>query len=81
MRNLILAASLSLLAVPAFAADTTASQQTAMATSAQQKHTYNYSNYEGTSSAIAIRNERLRRAEDERSANAKFAWSNSVHYY
>jgi hypothetical protein len=79
MRNLILAAGLSLLAVPAFAADTTASQQTAMATSAQQKHTYNYSNDEGTS--IAIRNERLRRAEEGRSANAKFAWSNSVHYY
>jgi hypothetical protein len=78
MKNLILAASLTLIAVPAFAAGT--AQQTAAVTDAQ-KHSYSYSSDEGTGSAIAIRNANLRRAEQERSANSKAAYAGSVHYY
>jgi hypothetical protein len=83
MKKLILAASLTLFAAPAFAADTSAApqQQTAMATNAQQKHSYNYSSDEGVRGAIATRNARMHRVEMERSDNAKAAWSGSAHYY
>ncbi len=78
MKTLILAASLTLIAVPAFAAG----QQNASATDTQQrKHTYSYTSDEGTGSAIAIRNANLHRAEQERSANGKAAYAGTVHYY
>jgi hypothetical protein len=80
MKNLILAASLTLIAVPAFAAGTV--QQTAAVTDPQQqKHSYSYSSDEGTGSAIAIRNANLHRAEQERSANSRAAYAGSVHFY
>ncbi len=81
MKKLILAASLVLFAAPAFAADTAPKQQTAMATDAQQKHSYNYSSDEGAGSAIATRNARMERARGERSQNARNAWAGSAHYY
>ena len=81
MKKLILAASIALFAAPAFAADTTAAQQTAMATDAKQKHTYSYSTDEGARGAIATRNARMQRVEMERSQNAKNAWAGSAHYY
>lgn len=81
MKKLILAASIALFAAPAFAADNTTSQQTAMATDAQQKHTYSVMNDEGARGAIATRNARMQRNEMERSQNAKNAWAGSAHYY
>jgi uncharacterized protein YdeI (BOF family) len=86
MKHLILAASLTLVAAPAFAASVhdandSATQQTAMSTSAPQKHTYSYSSDEGSSSAIQTRNDRMHRDAMERSPNAKAAWAGSVHYY
>jgi hypothetical protein len=85
MKHLILAASLTLIAVPAFAAGATntgtTSQQTAMTASGPQAHTYSYSSDEGSSSAIETRNNRMHRAAMERSPNAKAAWAGSVHYY
>jgi opacity protein-like surface antigen len=81
MKTLILAASLTLLAVPAFAADATAPQQTAMSTDAQQKHSYTAQSDEGRMSNIEIRNTRMRRVEMERSNNAKASWAGSAHYY
>ena len=81
MKKLILAAGLALLAAPAFAADTTATQQTAMDTNAQAKHTYSYSTDEGARGAIATRNARMQRVEMDRSQNAKNAWAGSAHYY
>jgi hypothetical protein len=78
MKTLILAASIA----PAFAAETTAPQQTAMATDAQQKHTYSAMSDEGSSrGAIATRNARMQRNEMERSQNARNAWAGSAHYY
>ena len=79
MKKLILAASIALFAAPAFAADTT--QQTAMTTDAQAKHSYSYSTDEGARGAIATRNARMQRNEAERSQNAKNAWAGSAHYY
>ena len=81
MKKLILAASIALFAAPAFAADTTATQQTAMTTDAQAKHTYSYSTDEGARGAIATRNARMQRVEMERSHNAKASWAGSAHYY
>ena len=81
MKTLILAASIALFAAPAFAAETTAPQQTAMATDAQQKHTYSAMSDEGARGAIATRNARMHRNEMERSQNAKNAWAGSAHYY
>ena len=81
MKKLILAASIALFAAPAFAAETTATQQTAMTTDAQAKHTYSYSTDEGARGAIATRNARLQRLDAERSQNAKNAWAGSAHYY
>jgi hypothetical protein len=85
MKHLILAASLTLIAVPAFAAGAintgTASQQTAMTASAPQAHTYSYSTDEGSNSAIQTRNDRMHRAAMDHSPNAKAAWAGSVHYY
>jgi hypothetical protein len=85
MKHLILAAGLTLMAAPAFAADatnTTAPQQTAMTATAPQQHSYSYSSDEGSrSSAIEIRNDRMHRAAMERSDNAKAAWAGSAHYY
>jgi hypothetical protein len=81
MKTLILAASIALFAAPAFAAETTAPQQTAMATDAQQKHTYSVMSDEGARGAIATRNARMQRNEMERSQNAKNAWAGSPHYY
>ena len=81
MKKLILAASIALFAAPAFAADTTAPQQTAMATDAQQKLTYIVMNDDGARGAIATRNARMQRVEMERSQNAKNAWAGSPHYY
>jgi uncharacterized protein YdeI (BOF family) len=80
MKKLILAAGLTLIALPAFAADAQ-SQQTAMAANAQQKHSYAYSSEEGTGSATEVRNARLHREALERSDNAKAAVAGSVHYY
>jgi uncharacterized protein YdeI (BOF family) len=85
MKHLILAAGLTLIAAPAFAdgqhdARGTVQQQAAMAT-AQQKHSYTYSDSEGSGSAIETRNNRLERNAQERSPNAKAAWRGSVHYY
>jgi uncharacterized protein YdeI (BOF family) len=87
MKHLILAASLTLIAAPAFAAGVqdangSATQQTAMTASAPQQHTYSYSSDEGSrSSAIETRNDRMHRNAMERSPNAKAAWAGSVHYY
>ena len=81
MKTLILAASIALFAAPAFAADNAASQQTAMTTDAQQKHTYSYSTDEGARGAIATRNARMQRNEMERSHNARASWAGSAHYY
>jgi hypothetical protein len=87
MKHLILAASLMLVAAPAFAGsmhDTagTAAQQTAMTADAQQKHSYSYNSDEGSSrSAIETRNTRMHRNAMERSPNAKAAWAGQVHYY
>ena len=87
MKHLILAASLTLIAAPAFAAGTQdaatpASQQTAMSNSAQQQHTYSYDSNEGRSqSNIEIRNERMRRNAMERSDNAKAAFAGQAHFY
>lgn len=81
MKKLILAASIVLFAAPAFAADNTTSQQTAMDTTAPQKHTYSVMNDEGAQGAIATRNARMQRVEMERSNNAKAAWAGSAHYY
>jgi hypothetical protein len=82
MKHLILAAGLTLIAVPAFAADARdTSQQTAMTTTAPQAHTYSYSSDEGSRSATEIRNDRLHRSAMDRSQNAKAAWAGAVHYY
>ena len=81
MKKLILAASIVLFAAPAFAADTSVPQQTAMDTTAQQKHTYSVMNDEGAHGAIATRNARMQRVEMDRSQNAKNAWAGSAHYY
>ncbi len=81
MKTLIIAASIALFAAPAFAAETTAPQQTAMATDAQQKHTYSAMSEDGSRGAIATRNARMQRNEMERSQNAKNAWAGSAHYY
>ena len=81
MKKLILAASIVLFAAPAFAAETTTTQQTAMTTDAQAKHTYSYATDEGARGAIATRNARIQRSEAERSQNAKNAWTGSAHYY
>jgi len=81
MKKLILAASIALFAAPAFAADNTTSQQTAMATDAQQKHTYSVMSQEGSEGAIATRNARMQRVEMDRSENAKKAWAGQAHYY
>ena len=80
MKKLILAASIALFAAPAFAAETT-TQQTAMDTNAQAKHTYSYSTDEGARGAIATRNARQQRLDMERSQNAKATWAGSAHYY
>jgi uncharacterized protein YdeI (BOF family) len=84
MKHLILAASLSLIAAPAFAAsaqDTAGkpTQQTAMTATAPQQHTYSYNSDEGGS--IATRNARLQRNTMERSPNAKAAWAGQAHFY
>ena len=86
MKHLILAAGFALIAAPAFAgsahdANGTAAQQAAMATTAQQQHTYSYSSDEGSSSAIETRNARLQRNAAERSPNAKAAWAGQAHFY
>jgi hypothetical protein len=85
MKHLILAASLTLIAAPAFAENTRdagkAPEQTALTTAPQQQHTYSYSSDEGSSSAIQIRNDRLHRNAMERSPNAKAAWAGSAHFY
>jgi hypothetical protein len=87
MKHLILAAGFALIAAPAFAgsahdANGTAAQQAAMATTAQQQHTYSYSSDEGSSSsAIEARNARLQRNAAERSPNAKAAWAGQAHFY
>jgi len=87
MKHLILAAGFALIAAPAFAAgahdatDTAAARQAAMATTAQQQHTYSYSSDEGSSSAIEARNARLQRNAAERSPNAKAAWAGQAHFY
>jgi type II secretory pathway pseudopilin PulG len=86
MKHLILAAGFALIAAPAFAgsahdADGTAAQQAAMATTAQQQHTYSYNSDEGSSSAIETRNARLQRNAAERSPNAKAAWAGQAHFY
>lgn len=80
MKKLIIAASIVMFAAPAFAADTT-SQQTAMDTTAPQKHTYSVMSQEGSEGAIATRNARMQRVEMDRSENAKKAWAGSAHYY
>jgi hypothetical protein len=82
MKYLILAASLSLIAAPAFAASAQdaagkSSQQTAM--TATQQHTYSYSGDEGGS--IATRNARLQHSAMARSPNAKAAWAGQAHFY
>ena len=81
MKTLIIAASIALFAAPAFAANTSVPQQTAMDNSAQQKHTYSYSSDEGARGAIAERNARLQREEMDRSHNAKASYSGLPHYY
>ncbi|MFO1249293.1 MAG: hypothetical protein U1E93_13990 [Alphaproteobacteria bacterium] len=81
MKKLIIAASIVMFAAPAFAADTTTSQQTAMDTTAPQKHTYSVMSQEGNEGAIATRNARMQRVEMDRSENAKKAWAGSAHYY
>ncbi|MEI7791143.1 MAG: hypothetical protein WCJ15_08200 [Alphaproteobacteria bacterium] len=81
MKKLILAASIVLFAAPAFAANTSVPQQTAMDTSAQQKHTYSVMSQEGREGAIAERNARMQHNEMDRSDNAKRAWAGSAHYY
>jgi hypothetical protein len=84
MKHLILAAALTLVAAPAFAADTqgaSATQQTAMTTTAPQQHSYSYSSDTGSRSNIEIRNERLHRSAMGRSDNAKAAWSGQAHFY
>ena len=86
MKHLILAAGLTLIAAPAFAGGQqntqgTSQQQAAMATNAQQKHSYTYSDNEGSGGAIETRNTRMQRNAMERSPNAKAAWRGSVHYY
>ena len=86
MKHLILAAALTLVAAPAFAASVhdangSAAQQTAMTTSAPQQHTYSYSSDDGSRGAIATRNDRIHRAAMERSPNAKAAWAGLPHYY
>ena len=86
MKHLILAASLTLIAAPAFAgsqhdATGTAEQRTAMTADAQQKHSYTYNSVEGTGGAIATRNARMQRNAAERSPNAKAAWQGQPHYY
>ena len=84
MKHLILAAGLSLIAAPTFAASAQdaagkASQQTAMTASAPQQHTYSYSSDEGGS--IATRNARLQHNAMARSPNAKAAWAGQAHFY
>ncbi|HWX89991.1 MAG TPA: hypothetical protein VNY75_06770 [Rhizomicrobium sp.] len=82
MKYLILAAGLSLIAAPAFAAsaqDAAGKQQTAMTASAPQQHSYSYNSDEGGS--IAARNARLQRNAAERSPNAKAAWAGQAHFY
>lgn len=84
MKHLILAASLSLIAAPAFAAGAQdaagkASQQTAMTATAPPQHTYSYNSDEGSS--IAARNARLQRNATAHSANAKAAWAGQAHFY
>ena len=86
MKHLILAASLTLVAAPAFAgsqhdARGTAQQQAAMAADAQQTHSYTYGSDEGTGGAIATRNARMHRNALERSPNAKAAYQGLPHYY
>ena len=86
MRHLILAASLTLIAAPAFAETARdagkAPEQTALSTIAPQQHTYSYSSDEGSSSSnIQIRNDRLHRNAMERSPNAKAAWAGQPHFY
>lgn len=85
MKHLILAAGLSLIAVPAFAASIQetagqASLQTAT-TATTQQHTYSYNSDAGSSSAIEARNARLQRNAAERSPNAKAAWAGQAHFY
>jgi len=84
MKHFILAASLSLIAAPAFAASAQdaagkTSSQTAMTATAPQQHTYSYSSDEGGS--IATRNARLQRNAMAHSANAKAAWAGQAHFY
>jgi hypothetical protein len=86
MKHLILAAGFALIAAPAFAGsahdtNSTAAQQAAMATTAQQQHTYSYSSDDGSSSAVETRNARLQRSAAERSPNAKAAWAGQAHFY
>jgi len=86
MKHLILAASLTLIAAPAFADSThdtasKAAQQTAMTTTAPQQHAYSYSSDEGGSSAIETRNTRMHENAMARSPNAKAAWAGQVHSY
>ena len=87
MKHLILAASLTPIAAPAFAdrvrdaAGTASQQQSAMTTDTQQKHSYSYSSDDGTGSAIEARNARRHRSAMKRSSNAKAVWRGSVHYY
>lgn len=85
MKHLFLAASLTLIAAPAFAGSQqdvrgTAQQQAAMTTDTQ-KHSYAYSSDEGSGGAIETRNARMQRNAMERSPNAKAAWRGAVHYY
>ena len=85
MKHLILAASLTLIAAPAFAETARdagkAPEQTALSTTAPQQHTYSYSSDEGSSSNIQIRNDRMHRSAMERSPNAKAAWAGQPHFY
>jgi hypothetical protein len=85
MRHLILAASLTLIAAPAFAETARdagkAPEQTALSTTAPQQHTYSYSSDGDSSSNIEIRNDRLRRNAMARSPNAKAAWAGQPHFY
>ena len=86
MKNLILAASLVLIAAPAFAdsshdAAGKAAQQTAMTTTAPQQHAFSYNSDEGSSSAIETRNTRMHQNAMARSPNAKAAWAGQAHFY
>jgi len=82
MKHLILAASLTLVAAPAFAGsvhDLNAPKSENKAVTFTDTQVGGYTR--NADSAIEKRNENLRRNAAERSNNARAAWQGSVHYY